>query len=163
MHYRRITAQDDAAIARIIRDNLKANRLDIPGTAYFDEGLDHLSDFYASDAEQRAYYVVLDEQNEDTIIGGIGFAKFDGKENCAELQKLYLSDTAKGQGLGYEMIRLVEQSVRKLGYRSLYLETHTNLVAAIHIYEKYGFREIERPAGVVHSTMNRFYELELKE
>lgn len=37
------------------------------------------------------------------------------------------------------------------------LETHTNLAAAIHVYERSGYREIHRPASVVHSTMNRFY------
>ena len=41
--YRPLTAQDDAAIAALIRGNLKANRLDIPGTAYYDEALDCLS------------------------------------------------------------------------------------------------------------------------
>ena len=40
---RPITADDDAAIAAIIRDNLRAAHLDIPGTAYFDPELDHLA------------------------------------------------------------------------------------------------------------------------
>ena len=30
----------DAAVANLIRTNLKANQLDIQGTVYFDEGLD---------------------------------------------------------------------------------------------------------------------------
>ena len=29
--------------------------------------------------------------------------------------------------------------------------------AAIHIYEKCGYKEIDRPKEVVHSTMNRFF------
>ena len=48
-----------------------------------------------------------------------------------------------------------------MGYKKLYLETHTNLEAAIHIYEKCGYEEIDKPAGVVHATMNRFYIKEL--
>lgn len=32
-----------------------------------------------------------------------------------------------------------------------------NLKAAVHIYEKCGYKEIERPKEVVHSTMNRFF------
>ena len=31
------------------------------------------------------------------------------------------------------------------------------IAALIHVYERSGYREIPRPAGVVHSTMNRFY------
>ena len=95
------------------------------------------------------------------MIGGIGFAEFDGFDECCELQKLYLDETARGQGLGYEMIRHIEEQARSLGYRRIYLETHTNLAAAIHVYERSGYREIPRPASVVHSTMNRFYLKEL--
>lgn len=35
--FREITEKDNPIIAKIIRDNLKAVGLDIPGTAYFDE------------------------------------------------------------------------------------------------------------------------------
>ena len=44
----------------------------------------------------------------------------------------------------------------------MYLETHTNLEAAIHLYEKAGFTEIEKPQSVVHTTMDRFFIKELK-
>ena len=43
------------------------------------------------------------------------------------------------------------------GYKQSYLETHDTLQAAIHIYEKCGYKEIDRPKEVVHSTMNRFF------
>ena len=33
-------------------------------------------------------------------IGGVGIAEFAGIENCAELQKLYLDDRAKGRDAG---------------------------------------------------------------
>lgn len=40
--FREIEKADDERLARIIRDNLEAYHLDIPGTAYFDDSLDHL-------------------------------------------------------------------------------------------------------------------------
>ena len=40
MEYRSLTAEYDAALAALIRTNLKAHHLDIPGTVYFDAGLD---------------------------------------------------------------------------------------------------------------------------
>ena len=49
------------------------------------------------------------------------------------------------------------KKIRQLGYKKLYLETHTSLQAAIHIYEKCGYTEIEKPAGVVHAAMDRFF------
>ena len=55
------------------------------------------------------------------------------------------------------MIRFIEERMREDGYRYAYLETHDNLPAAIHIYEKCGYAQIERPAEIVHSTMTRFY------
>jgi putative acetyltransferase len=154
MEYREITGADDAALAAIIRTNLKAHQLDLPGTVYFDKNLDHLSDFYLADSAKRFYYIVTEQ---DEVVGGIGLAEIDLFEDCAELQKLYLADRMKGSGIGYTMIRKIEEKARELGYRQMYLETHDNLPAAIHIYEKSGYREIEKPAGVVHATMNRFF------
>ena len=77
--------------------------------------------------------------------------------DCCELQKLYLDDSVKGNGWSYRMIELIEQRVMNLGHRRIYLETHINLQEAIHVYEKTGYRVINRPENVVHSTMNRFY------
>ena len=157
MELQPISPEYDAAVANLIRTNLKAHQLDVPGTAYFDNGLDHLSEFY--DYPARAYYVLLDG---DRVVGGIGLTEFSGFSRCCELQKLYLDDSVKGQGLGYELIAFIEKQAREMGYKRMYLETHTNLQAAIHIYEKSGYKQIERPASVVHSTMNRFYLKELK-
>ena len=61
LHYRTITAADDAALAKIIRTNLEQLQLDIPGTAYFDPELDHMSQYYAKAPEKRAYFIALDE------------------------------------------------------------------------------------------------------
>ena len=151
--YREMTEADNEAVAALVRDNLKQFGLDIPGTVYFDDGLDHLSEFYGNN--ERRYFAVEDETGR--VIGGIGFAGFEPMENTAELQKLYLNDSAKGFGLGYELIEFIEGKMRRAGYKQSYLETHDNLQAAIHIYEKCGYKEIDRPKEVVHSTMNRFY------
>lgn len=151
--YREITPADDDAIAQIIRDNLKERHLDIPGTVYFDSILDHLSDFYLT--APQSYYCILTE--DDIVIGGVGLSVFDGIPECAELQKLYLVNSVKGRGLGKELIRNIEDKAREMGFKNMYLETHTNLDVAINLYERVGFELIDRPDCVVHSTMNRFY------
>ena len=152
---RPITSADDAEIARIIRENLEAYHLDIPGTAYFDPELDCLSAFYRAQPDKRAYFVAA--YDDGTVIGGVGVAECAGFDHCAEIQKLYLSDPAKGKGLGKRLMQAAEAFARSAGYDSLYLETHCNLVAAMGLYEKLQFRQIEKPAAVLHSTMNRFY------
>ena len=147
-----LTKEYDAAIAALIRKNLEAANLDIPGTAYYDDMLDHLSVYYG--VPGRAYYVFIDE---GTAVGGVGLAGFDGFENCCELQKLYLDDSVKGRGLGYMLLDFIEERAVEMGYGNMYLETHSNLQAAIHLYEKVGFTEIEKPQNVVHTTMDRFF------
>lgn len=155
INYRKLLPRDNTAMAELIRYNLKANGLDIPGTVYFDEIIWHLTDFYDEKPECRAYFVLIDEN--DRVVGGIGLAEFPDIEGCAELQKLYLADEVKGHGLGYFLIDLLEKEALKMGYDKMYLETHTNLQTAIHVYEKAGYLEIPRPEFVMHNTMNKFY------
>ena len=104
LNHRKIEPSDDRRIAEIIRANLKKAHLNIPGTAYFDPELDHLSAYYNSDPTRRVFFVALGEQ--DDVIGGVGIAEFDGIENCAELQKLYLDDSV--------IHEFLSQSLRKL-------------------------------------------------
>ena len=110
--FRPILPEHDAAMARIVREALKAHRLDIPGTAYFDASLDRLSAYY--DRPGRCYHVLLQD---GAVVGGVGLAEFDGLPDCCELQKLYLREDARGRGLGYGMIRHIEAQVLiGLGY-----------------------------------------------
>ena len=150
-----ITEDDDAAIAAIIRANLERYHLDILGTAYFDPELDHLSSYYNSGTDERVYFILTDESGR--VIGGAGVAEFPGIDDCAEVQKLYVADGWKGRGYGKMLMKTIEEYARGAGFRRLYLETHSNLDVAMHMYEKYGFHLIGRPETVVHSTMDRFY------
>ena len=159
MKLREIEESDNRIIAGIIRANLKAVGLDIPGTAYYDESLDNLSEYYLSDRDHRFYYIATDDDG--SVIGGVGIAEIGLFDDCAELQKLYLSDEAKGNGFSRLMMKAAEDKALELGYKRIYLETHTVLEAAICLYEKLGYKSIEKPAGIIHSSMNRFYLKEL--
>ena len=155
MVIRSIRPEDDAPLSRIIRSNLEQFHLDIPGTAYFDPELDHLSRYYGAAPNLRAYFVAVDETGQ--VLGGVGLAEFSGFSHCAELQKLYLAEEVKGRGLGSRLMQQVQSCARGLGYGQMYLETHSNLQAAIRLYEKLGFQRIQRPAGAMHGTMDHFY------
>ena len=155
LNYRSLTAADDAALASIIRTSLEQMHLNLPGTAYFDPELDHLSAYYAREPKKRTYFVALDDAGQ--VVGGVGVAEFAPIPNCAEIQKLYLSDAVKGKGYSKELMRLAETWAKEAGYQQLYLETHSNLQIAIKLYEKLGFTQIERPKEVLHSTMDHFY------
>ena len=129
-----ITEDDDAAIAAIIRANLERYHLDI---------------------------LILTDKS-GRVIGGAGIAGFPEIDDCAEVQKLYVADGWKGRGYGRMLMKTIEEYARGAGFRRLYLETHSNLNVAMHMYEKYGFHLIGRPETVVHSTMDRFYMKELQ-
>ena len=155
MNYRKITAADDAALAKIIRTNLEKLHLNVPGTAYFDPELDHTSQYYAQDTRKRVYFIALGDQEE--VIGGVGVAEFPGMPARAEIQKLYLDDSAKGKGYSKVLMKAAENWAKQAGYRQLYLETHSHLTVAIKLYEKLGFQQIEKPRTALHSTMDHFY------
>ena len=157
---RKMNPEDNSAVVAIIRHNLEMHHLDIPGTVYFDSGLDNLYENY-SNSPKQGYYVITD--SDDNVVGGIGFAEFPPFQNCAELQKLYLTDSAKGFGLGYKLISFIEDRMLEAGYKASYLETHSNLQAAIHIYEKSGYLKIDRPKEVAHGAMDNFYYKRLSE
>lgn len=151
---RQIQTKDNAIIAHIIRSTLKNYNLDIQGTAYFDDSLDNLYEYYYP-FDNKGYYVITDSN--DNVVGGIGFEKAIYFKNTAELQKLYLAEGVRGKGLSYLLIEFVENMMKQSGYNASYLETHTNLKEAIHLYKKSGYKEIECPKDIVHSAMNMFF------
>ncbi len=155
MIVRRIEERDDAAIASIIRENLKKFGLDIPGTAYFDPELDHLSAYYKAREGHATYFIATDE--EGRVIGGVGACAFSEMEDCVELQKLYLVEEVKGKGYGRKLLELIEDWAKEKGYRQAYLETHSNLDIALKLYETSGYELIAKPDFVVHTTMDHFY------
>ncbi|MDD9138922.1 GNAT family N-acetyltransferase [Fructobacillus sp. CRL 2054] len=156
---RKITANDDAALKTIIQSSLKAYGLDIPGTAYFDPELGKMSRFYDA-KEYRDYFVALSGEGE--VYGGSGFAEYDLDNKVVELQKVYLSEASRGQGLSYQLIELAMNGARDAGYKKLYIETHHKLESAIHVYEKLGFRPINGPLKAAqHNACDRFFILDL--
>lgn len=151
---RAITPDDNPAVAKLIRYNLKKHNLDIPGTVYFDACVDDIHGVY--DGRDRCgYYVLINEDGK--LVGGIGYDALERTPRCAELQKMYLDDSVKGQGLSYILIGFIEEKMRENGYTNAYLETHSNLPTAIHVYEKCGYIRIDRPKDVEHGAMDHFY------
>lgn len=155
MIIREIQPKDDSQLFQLVRSSLKGAGLDVPGTAYFDEAIKAMSQFYLNQ-EGRQYFVLADQR--DRVLGGIGFAEYNGSRKIAELQKLYLTDEAKGKGYSYLLMERAEEAARKAGYQQLYLETHHSLPVAILLYKKLGYTSLPGPLpGTQHSTMDHFF------
>lgn len=153
---RKIEPKDDAKMAAIIRRNFESYDLAIPGTAYFDPQLDKLAEFYVDYGE---YYVLADEDG--NALGGAGIGEFKDIEGAAELQKLYFDDSIKGLGLSKHLMSHLESRAKALGFKRMYIETHSKLETALHLYVKMGYKEIEKPSFVQHGAMDTFFIKEL--
>jgi putative acetyltransferase len=94
MLIRKIIPDDNAALAIIIRTSLKEFNANKPGTVYFDETTDHLSDVFKT--KRSAYYVI---EKDGKIAGGGGFYPTEGlPSNTCELVKMYLAKEYRGKG-----------------------------------------------------------------
>ena len=160
---RPIEPRDDSRMAAIARDALECYGLNVPGTAYFDPQLDHLSEYYRQ-TDGREYFVAVGGR--ETVAGGAGVGEYapahGPAHGIAELQKLYIAPEARGHRLSYRLLDATVAFARRAGYRTLYLETHHNLTVAVHLYERYGFARLDHPLGHgEHTTMDMFYSMEL--
>lgn len=158
---RDILPKYDTELASIIRKNLEKYHLDIPGTAYYDIQLDSLSTYYLEDRIKRSYIVATNE--DDNVVGGVGLSECFIFKQCAEIEKLYLCDTVKRKGYGKLLMKEIEERAILMGYKSLYLETHSRLIEALKLYSRIGFKEIDKPLLVKHTTMDRFYFKQLND
>ena len=158
MVIRPIEPRDDTAIAEIVRRSLEVHGLDIPGTAYYDPELDHLSAQY-EDGNGRAYFVA---EKDGEVAGGAGCSAVAGTDGVIELQKLYVAAAWRRHGIARALVAAVEGFAREAGFSTLYLETHHDLEAAVALYRALGYRETGEPLpGSPHTTMDVFFEKEL--
>lgn len=132
---RPIQPKDDAAIGELIKAVLTEFKANKPGTAYFDESINHLSKLFT--LSNSAYWVV---EEDGKIIGGGGIYPTEGlPADTCELVKLYLHQSARGKGLGVALIEKCFEKAKELGYQKIYLESMPELNQAVSLYEKLGF------------------------
>ncbi|TDN38231.1 GNAT family N-acetyltransferase [Hymenobacter sp. UV11] len=141
---RPITAADDAALARTIRDTLTEFGAAKPGTAYYDTATDHLHELF-SQTPRSAYFVA--EVNGEVLGGGGIFPTQGLPANTVELVKLYLLPPARGRGVGKALINKCLEAARTNGYARVYLETTDELTQAIPLYERLGFTYLTNSLG----------------
>lgn len=77
----------------------------------------------------------------DQWVGCAGVRRFAAE--IGELKRMYIQPAHRGGGLGNRLMKEAIEVARKLGYRRLRLDTVKTMTSAIHVYQKFGFREIE--------------------
>lgn len=140
---RKIITDDNAALAVIIRNSLKEFNANKPGTVYFDESTDHLSDVFTT---ENSNYFVLEINGE--IAGGSGFYPTAGlASNTCELVKMYLSKKYRSKGFGQMLLEKCMIEAKANGFEKMYIETMPELTNAIAMYEKNDFYFIPSSLG----------------
>jgi putative acetyltransferase len=154
VNIRPIRADDDPAVAAIIRSVMPEFGASGPGFALHDPEVDHMARAY--DRPGAAYFVVDDA---GTVVGGGGVAPLDaGEADVCELRKMYFLPVVRGHGIGARMLDTCLAEARRLGYARCYLETLTGMDAAQKLYLRAGFQRIDAAMGKTgHFGCNRFY------
>ncbi|MCM7179394.1 hypothetical protein LNGFDJGK_01633 [Enterobacter hormaechei] len=147
--FRRLESSDNSAIAAIIRDSFRENKIEhLEGVSLHDPELDCLSEVYNNHG--CGYWVA--EAN-GVVVGGAGLAPLEGEEGICEMQKLYFKSEFQGMGLGRRMIAFIISQASEMGYHSCYLETLEELRNAVGLYEAFGFEHIpERLGNTGHNS-----------
>jgi DNA-binding MarR family transcriptional regulator/N-acetylglutamate synthase-like GNAT family acetyltransferase len=109
-------------------------------------------------ARERCWIAERDGEN----IGCIFLVKKD--EKTAKLRLLLVDPRARGLGLGAKLIDECISYARACGYEKMILWTNSNLFAARHLYQKFGFRlvDMEPHHSYGHDLVGENWELDLR-
>ena len=101
---------------------------------------------YATYQRQRSLYFVALLGGE--IVGGAGVAPLPGADPLTcELQRMYLRKDTRGRGVGGALLDRCLVAARQFLYVRCYLETITQMQAALAFYGRHGFRDLQAPLG----------------
>jgi DNA-binding MarR family transcriptional regulator/GNAT superfamily N-acetyltransferase len=103
----------------------------------FDAGPADVDDLVAA---TRGAFVLATSEGEPVACGGIRSLA----EDVGEIKRMWVHHEWRGAGLGSRLLRHLEVTARELGYRTIRLDTNRTLTEAIAMYERAGYRTIER-------------------
>jgi putative acetyltransferase len=141
---REIQPGDNVQIERVIRACFHEFKIPLVGTAYEDEETPKMFESFQN--KNDVYFVI---ESDGEVLGGGGvkpLKDFEADDVC-EIQKMYFSPKVRGNGYGKLLFEKCMQSAKELGYKKCYLESASQLKAAIHIYESFGFKHLKGALG----------------
>ena len=143
LQIRAIKASDNEELAALLRSILIEMGVPKVGTAYADKALDCMYETY--DVDQAEYFVI---EEDGKLLGGAGIAalaNYDG--SVCELQKMYISASLRGKGVGKQLMDVCLDFAKTSGFEQVYIETMPYMEAAQKLYKKSGFKYIDEPMG----------------
>ncbi|MEW6302218.1 MAG: GNAT family N-acetyltransferase [Verrucomicrobiota bacterium] len=99
------------------------------------------------------YFVVAQDAGE--AVGCGAFRPLD--ERCAEIKRMFVRRSARRRGIARQILRHLEEEIRRRGFRSIVLETGCDNAEALALYEAEGYFPIPPFLGYVGSPISRCY------
>jgi putative acetyltransferase len=94
---------------------------------------------------------------DDDVPVGCGAVRFID-EVTAEIKRMYVAPTARGRGVGRQLVEGLEAFARSQGAERLVLETGPKQLEAIALYERFGFSVTPCWGQYVHGNNSICYE-----
>lgn len=156
--FREVKKEDNELLASMIRQVFKEHDAPESGTVFSDPTTDDLFDLFRKNRS-----VLWVAELDGLPLGCCGIYPTEGlKSSYAELVKYYLAESARGKGVGRQLMEKCILSAREMSYEKLYLESMPHFSKAVRIYEKLGFQKLSGPLGNSgHTTCNIWMLLEL--
>lgn len=143
MLIRKIEEKDSAEIATVIRSCFADFNAPTEGTVFEDPTTDDLYNFFK---KEKSVFFIAEENGE--IVGSCGIYPTENlPEDTAELVKFYLTKNSRGQGTGRALMEIALEAAKQMGYRKIYIESLPEFSKAVSIYEKQGFKHLDKPLG----------------
>lgn len=123
-------------------------------TGVSDDDLDDLEQNYF---RRGGTFDVVVESPSQRVVGCAALRPLN--ECRAELCKMYVVKSARGNGLGRQLVEKLLKAAREAGFTEVWLETNSVLTVATRLYEQYGFRPVA--AGHLLPRCDQAYLLRL--
>lgn len=148
LRIRPIQASDNVRIQEIILQVGKEFGAIGEGFGPSDAEVAQMSQHYLAEQRNRYFVAELDEE----IVGGGGIAAFNHSADTCELRKLFILPQGRGQGVGRQLSQACLAFAKEQGYSRCYLDTLSNMDAAIALYHSLGFERLTQPLdGTIHN------------
>jgi putative acetyltransferase len=93
-------------------------------------------------------------EHQSKVVGTGAYYPIKRGKNAVEIRKMYLLPSARGVGLGKNLLQQLETAVVSRGFQEIWIETASALVEAVKLYESNGYQPT---TGVETARCDRVY------
>ena len=135
------TPEDREPLVKIVQDILISVRGQLQPEGR-DRDLLHVEEYYWKN-ERGEFFTIEDTTNEadSKVVGCAGYYDVSTArgEPSVEVRKMYLKPEARGKGIARAALAMLEERIRRKGFKTIFLHTHSKLTRARRLWEAAGY------------------------